>query len=360
MLPEFDGLGGWNSSGCEVNKTDVNYTVCWCNHLTHFGIFLDRCDPEMDPFHEQIIMSFSYSGFGVSSVFLGATIAIYLAFRELRQDCTCKILINLFSSLLMLNLVFLANSWSATLDNSGLCVIMSLLLHYFVISSFTWTALEAIHLYLCILRTLNIYAKNYLRSFFMVGWGAPGVTIVIVLILKRIFFGIPKMSKISCWIQDDLTFYIFIVAYFGLTLFVDLCMIFIVFFQTKYTEIERLKILGKMILDNLGSTTRLTILLGFIWGLAFFAWRPLRILFLYFFPFFIIVQGCFVFVVHCVFKDNVKKQWIKYFCCKRFQHSISPDENFRSELNLQQNVTEENYEGELTTSPEENVEESNL
>ncbi|CAM5166651.1 unnamed protein product, partial [Natator depressus] len=34
------GLGGWNTSGCEVKHRDMNYTICYCNHLTHFGVLL--------------------------------------------------------------------------------------------------------------------------------------------------------------------------------------------------------------------------------------------------------------------------------------------------------------------------------
>lgn len=36
----LDGLGGWNSSGCETQKTSSYQTSCLCNHLTHFAILM--------------------------------------------------------------------------------------------------------------------------------------------------------------------------------------------------------------------------------------------------------------------------------------------------------------------------------
>jgi hypothetical protein len=43
LLSPADGLGGWNSSGCEVEETTVNYTICQCDHLTHFGVLMVSC-----------------------------------------------------------------------------------------------------------------------------------------------------------------------------------------------------------------------------------------------------------------------------------------------------------------------------
>ncbi|XP_047297787.1 adhesion G-protein coupled receptor G4 isoform X4 [Homo sapiens] len=51
-----NGLGGWNSSGCKVKETNVNYTICQCDHLTHFGVLMQTskrlsCQNSDQPVH---------------------------------------------------------------------------------------------------------------------------------------------------------------------------------------------------------------------------------------------------------------------------------------------------------------------
>ncbi|XP_027702223.1 adhesion G-protein coupled receptor G4 [Vombatus ursinus] len=348
-----DGLGGWNSSGCEVNKTDVNYTICQCNHLTHFGVLMDLSRSEVDKVNEQILTIITYSGCGISSVFLGTATVTYLAFRQLRQDNPSKILINLCVSLLMLNLLFLTNSWLTAFENSGLCIALAMLLHYFLISSFTWMGLEAVHMYFSLVKVFNVYVKNYMLKFCLVGWGVPAVIVGIILIMKRDFYGILKTSTSFCWIQDNLTFYISIVAYFCLIFLLNLSMFFTVLFQINSMQLQKQKVWRKKILSDLKSTTSLTFLLGLTWGLAFFAWGPMRILFLYLFSLFNTAQGFFIFVFHCLLKENVRKQWRKHLCCGRFRLKNCSDGNSRFGLNCEckQNRTQKNCEDGLVTVP---------
>lgn len=35
-----DGHGGWDDYGCRKNVSDLDYTTCLCDHLTHFGVLL--------------------------------------------------------------------------------------------------------------------------------------------------------------------------------------------------------------------------------------------------------------------------------------------------------------------------------
>ncbi|XP_043830581.1 adhesion G-protein coupled receptor G4 [Dromiciops gliroides] len=350
-----DGLGGWNSSGCEVNKTDVNYTICQCNHLTHFGVLMDLSRSEVDKINEQILTIITYSGCGISSLFLGIALVTYLAFQKLRQDYPAKILINLCISLLMLNLSFLANSWFAAFENSSLCISMAVLLHYFLISSFTWMGLEAVHMYFALVRVFNIYVKNYLLKFCVVGWGLPAVIIGIILIMKRDFYGILKESTSFCWIQDDLAFYISIVAYFCLIFLINVSMFILVLFQINSLQCQKQRVWKKLILHDLKSTASLTFLLGLTWGLAFFAWGPMRIPFLYLFALLNTTQGFFIFVFHCLLKENVRKQWQEHLCCGRFRLNNYSDGNSRSGLNCEhkQDGTQKNCENVLVTQTQE-------
>lgn len=94
-----------------------------------------------------------------------------LRLRKLRRDYPSQILINLSLALLGLNLVFLVNSWLSSWGIHGLCVAAAALLHYFLLASFTWMGLEAIHMYFALVKVFNVYVPSYILKFCVLGWG---------------------------------------------------------------------------------------------------------------------------------------------------------------------------------------------
>lgn len=92
--------------------------------------------------------------------------------RKIRRDIPSKILIQLCLALLLLNLVFLLDSWLALYkDAVGLCISTAFFLHYFLLASFTWMGLEALHMYLAIVKVFNNYMTRYMLKFSLMGWG---------------------------------------------------------------------------------------------------------------------------------------------------------------------------------------------
>lgn len=78
---------------------------------------------------------------------------------------------NLSSSLLLLNLVFLLDGWLASLGGGLLCRGVAALLHYFLLTSFTWMGLESVHMYIALVKVFNTYIRRYILKFCLVGWG---------------------------------------------------------------------------------------------------------------------------------------------------------------------------------------------
>lgn len=89
----------------------------------------------------------------------------------MRRDYPSKILINLAAALLGLSVMFLLNSWLSSFSDDGLCVSTAALLHYFLLASFTWMGLEAVHMYLTLVRVFNSYVSFYMLKLCAVGWG---------------------------------------------------------------------------------------------------------------------------------------------------------------------------------------------
>ena len=92
-------------------------------------------------------------------------------FRKIRRDYPSKILIQLCAALLLLNLVFLLDSWVALYNMRTLCISAAVFLHYFLLVSFTWMGLEAFHMYLALVKVFNTYIRKYILKFCIVGWG---------------------------------------------------------------------------------------------------------------------------------------------------------------------------------------------
>uniref|UniRef100_A0A671QRS7 Adhesion G protein-coupled receptor G2a n=1 Tax=Sinocyclocheilus anshuiensis TaxID=1608454 RepID=A0A671QRS7_9TELE len=328
---KLGGLGGWNRNGCYVKNSTENETICSCNHLTSFAVLLVSM-PVCGIFcrNDKILNFITYIGCGVSAIFLSVTLLTYLAFEliknlcdisykiKIRRDIPSKILIHLCFSLLLLNLVFLLDSWMALYrDAEGLCISTAFFLHYFLLVSFTWMGLEALHMYLAIVKVFNNFMSRYMLKFSLVGWGVPLVVVIIVIAVNKENYGrFSDGTNDFCWLNNNITFYVAVVAYFCIIFVLNLAMFVVVMIHLR--RIKRRNPHNNQYrssLHDLRSVTGLTFLLGLTWGFAFFAWGPVHLAFTYMFTILNSLQGFLIFIFHCALKENVRKQWRIYLCC---------------------------------------------
>ncbi|XP_062039169.1 adhesion G-protein coupled receptor G2 isoform X4 [Lepus europaeus] len=354
-LGKNGGRGGWSTNGCSVKGRRLNETICTCNHLTSFGVLLyeegkNKCVPivpsclrspccpdlsrtSLPPAQMMALTFITYIGCGLSSIFLSVTLVTYIAFEKIRRDYPSKILIQLCAALLLLNLVFLLDSWIALYNTRGLCISVAGFLHYFLLVSFTWMGLEAFHMYLALVKVFNTYIRKYILKFCIVGWGVPAVVVTIVLTISPDNYGLGSYGKFPngspddfCWINSNVVFYITVVGYFCVVFLLNLSMFIVVLVQL--CRIKKKKQLGaqrKTSIQDLRSIAGLTFLLGITWGFAFFAWGPVNVAFMYLFAIFNTLQGFFIFLFYCVAKENVRKQWRRYLCCGKLRLAENSD-----------------------------------
>ncbi|KAM4818279.1 adhesion G-protein coupled receptor G2 [Thomomys bottae] len=329
------GRGGWSSDGCSIKDRRRNETICTCSHLTSFGVLLDLSRTSLPPSQMMALTFITYIGCGLSSVFLSVTLVTYIAFEKIRRDYPSKILIQLCAALLLLNLVFLLDSWIALYNTRGLCISVAVFLHYFLLVSFTWMGLEAFHMYLALVKVFNTYIRKYILKFCIVGWGVPAGIVAIVLTISTDNYGLGSYGKFPngtpddfCWINSNAVFYITVVGYFCVIFLLNVSMFIVVLVQL--CRIKKKKQLGaqrKTSIQDLRSIAGLTFLLGITWGFAFFAWGPVNITFMYLFAIFNTLQGFFIFIFYCVAKENVRKQWRRYLCCGKLRLAENSDWN---------------------------------
>uniref|UniRef100_A0A671MSA7 Adhesion G-protein coupled receptor G6 n=1 Tax=Sinocyclocheilus anshuiensis TaxID=1608454 RepID=A0A671MSA7_9TELE len=352
--------GGWNSEGCEVSpESNSNRTVCLCNHLTHFGILMDISGASalIDEKNNRVLTFITYIGCGISAIFSAATLLTYIAFEKLRRDYPSKILMNLSTSLLFLNMVFLLDGWLASYDIEGLCVTVAVFLHFFLLTSFTWMGLESIHMYIALVKVFNTYIRRYILKFCLVGWGVPASIVGIVLAVGKNSYGKNYYGKGEngqgtefCWIHSPVVFYVTCVGYFSMIFLMNVAMFIVVMIQICGRNGKRSnRTLREEILRNLRSVVSLTFLLGMTWGFAFFAWGPVSLAFMYLFSIFNSLQGLFIFVFHCALKENVQNQWRRYLCCGKFRLADNSDWS-KTATNNTKKVSSDNLGKSLSSS----------
>ncbi|KAM3869195.1 adhesion G-protein coupled receptor G2-like [Diretmus argenteus] len=324
-----NGSGGWNPDGCSVRNSTDRETICGCNHLTSFAILLDFSrEPLTNRLQANILTYITYIGCGISAIFLSITLLTYLAFGKLRKDIPSKILIQLCLALLLLNLVFLVDAWLALYpDAVGLCISTAWFLHYFLLASFTWMGLEAIHMYLALVKVFNNYISHYMLKFSLVGWGIPLLVVIIVIAVDKDNYGLVTYGKFTdgstddfCWLKNDIAFYVAVVAYFCVIFLLNLIMFVVVMIQLcRIKKQNPHNTQHRSTLQDVRSVAGITILLGLTWGFAFFAWGPVNLVFMYLFAIFNSLQGFLVFLFHCAVKENVRRQWRTYLCCGKMR-----------------------------------------
>ncbi|XP_058010608.1 adhesion G-protein coupled receptor G4 [Ahaetulla prasina] len=319
-----------------ISKTKEIVLDIWRKRAEPAPLYIEwSCDLSRTPLSdadEWALTLVTYVGCGISSIFLGLALLVYFSTDKVREDYPSKILVNLCFALLMLNLAFLVNSWLAMFQNRGLCITVAVTLHYFLLSAFTWMGLEAVNMYFALVKVFKVYIPYYMLKFSIAGWGIPALIVIVVLSINRDFYGTEYTLRRSadgpsmqfCWIQDNWVSYISLVGYFILVFLINISMFVTVLCQIRVMKTNNprgRKDQSQEFLLDLKRVISLTFLLGLTWGFAFFAWDPLKTVFMYVFAICNSLQGFFIFVFYCLMKDNVRKQCQIHFCCGKFRLS---------------------------------------
>uniref|UniRef100_A0A8C7U384 Adhesion G protein-coupled receptor G4b n=1 Tax=Oncorhynchus mykiss TaxID=8022 RepID=A0A8C7U384_ONCMY len=304
-----DGKGGWEQHGCRKHNTSADYTTCLSFVVTMMSF--------STPLSSLVFLLFSYTLYSLLDsyplYFLSVSHPPIFPHRKLRRDYPSKILINLSLALLGLNMVFLVNSWLSSFGSYGLCVVVASTLHYFLLASFTWMGLEAVHMYFALVKVFNVYVPSYILKLCALGWGTPLVMCCLVLVVKRDSYGSSLGS--DCWIQDEVAFYVSVVGYILLVLLCNIATFVVVLVQIRHMRVNQpAGVHSGLLLQDLKGVSSLTFLLGLTWTVAFFAWGPAKVPFLYVFCVLNGLQGFFIFLFHCLMKENVRKQWRIHLC----------------------------------------------
>ncbi|XDV43805.1 hypothetical protein PO909_012210, partial [Leuciscus waleckii] len=161
----------WTTSGCETKKINNNTIKCSCSHLTFFAVLMSP--PDVNPnITAQYVESLSFItsiGCGISMFFLSVALFMHFLLQKAKSNQATKILMNMFVALFLLNLSFLSNESVANTGDKAACVFIALLMHYSMLTTFTWFFIQALHMYLWLIRQ-NVTITNYMRKITVFGW----------------------------------------------------------------------------------------------------------------------------------------------------------------------------------------------
>ncbi|KAM6942722.1 adhesion G protein-coupled receptor G3-like [Xenentodon cancila] len=167
--------GQWNSEGCNTTRNGYDF-ICRCNHLSFFAVLVNP-DLSVDETNTKNLNYITYIGSALSVLFAFISVFIYIGLHCQRPVKAIGLHMQLSGALFCLHLSFLFCSlwfWLPnTSGNSLVCKGLGLFLHWSLLATFTWIALEGFHLYLLLIKVFNIYIRKYLLKLSLVGWGLP-------------------------------------------------------------------------------------------------------------------------------------------------------------------------------------------
>ncbi|XDV43807.1 hypothetical protein PO909_012212, partial [Leuciscus waleckii] len=219
----WDGKGNltWTTSGCETEKINNTIIKCSCSHLTFFAVLMSPPDvnPNITAPYVASLSFISSIGCGISMFFLSVALFMHFLLRKAKSNQATKILMNMFVALFLLNLSFLSNESVANTGDKAACVFIALLMHYSMLTTFTWFFIQALHMYLWLIRQ-NVTITNYMRKITVFGWLFPAPTVVAVVSIggyKTLIINTTSgKTTRMCWITDPLIHYIVNIGYYAL------------------------------------------------------------------------------------------------------------------------------------------------
>lgn len=297
------GLGHWSSTGCETVH-NARTVLCMCRHLTYFAVLLKISSAAIDKDLLAPLTYISIVGCSISAAASLLTVLFYLASRKRSSDYTTKIHMNLLGALFLLNVSFLLSEPLASVGSTWLCCGTAAFLHYSLLCSLTWMAIEGFHLYLLVIKVYNVYFRRYVLKLCAVGWGLPALPVLSILIKSGIYGKYDIRTETGynnatmCWITDLGVHYALAPGYAGLTVLFNMVILVAVvrLLRLWRSNVENQKARVK---KDLWTVLGLTCLLGTTWALAFLGFGVLLVPQLFLFSIINSLQGFFICLWYC-------------------------------------------------------------
>ncbi|XP_010965251.3 adhesion G protein-coupled receptor E3-like [Camelus bactrianus] len=303
---------GWSNEGCHAIFYNGTQTICSCSHLSTFAILMASVVLTEDP----VLTVITYVGLSLSLLCLLLAALTFLLCRPI-QNTSTSLHLHLSICLFLAHLLFLTGIDRT--EPKVLCSVIAGGLHYLYLASFTWMFLEGLHLFLTVrnLKVVNYTSAGRFKKRFMypVGYGIPAVIVAVSAGVNPRGYGTP----LHCWINLQKGFILSFIGPISVVILINL----IFYLITLWILRDRLSSLNRDV-SKIQSTRMLTFkaiaqlfLLGCSWCLGFLLVElieePFRSVIAYAFTIINVLQGVYIFVVHCLLSQQVREEYAKWF-----------------------------------------------
>ncbi|KAJ8247347.1 hypothetical protein GJAV_G00245240 [Gymnothorax javanicus] len=201
----------WRDEGCITIRREEE-TECQCDHLTYFAILVEL-DPGSPVDDLEALTYITSVGCAIS--LCSCVVLIILHTRALRvskakEKSSISLHRNLAIALLLLCTLFVLTGVLANVKEGVLCRGVGAALHYALLCSFSWMAIEVFTAFWLVYRVMNILPS--LRLFNLVGFGLPAILVIVFVCINDVYGvldiaprdGITNPFKM-CWIKNNST-----------------------------------------------------------------------------------------------------------------------------------------------------------
>ncbi|XP_052001543.1 adhesion G-protein coupled receptor G5-like [Xyrauchen texanus] len=296
----------WSPEGCETFKINATETECHCSHLTYFAILV-QVKQRATVRHLEALTYITAVGCAVS--LLSCLVLFYWLYKQRKKNQSSLVHRGLVVAIFLLCLFFILTGTIANMENITVCKITGALLHYALLSTLSWMAMEVFHTFLLVRKVFSSNLPPWV--FYLGGFGLPTLLVCILLPIddiygKRKIVPSDDVTKpyYMCWMFDTynsrLAHYIINIGLLAIVVSSGAVMLFIVVKEIwnrpewKKDHVVFLSIWG------------LTCLFGTTWGLSFLDFGPLSEATLFLFCIINSLQGFFL-LLRCYALEWMKK-----------------------------------------------------
>lgn len=329
--------GAWSAEGCELKTSAVNaQDVCRCSHLTHFAEIISPPGKTLDPVHQGVLSIISIIGCSLSFVGLLAIFTTGAGFRHWRAQLGNKILLHLSTAVSINMLVFLITA-TELLHTGVPCIILGIMLHYSVLSSFCWMLVSAL---LQLKRLVIIFGYQHIPHLLLkaslFAWGVPLLPVAVLLAVDVNNY-VPERRRF-CY-PEGLGFYLAVLCPVLMIVTANLLVCGMILHSVmRGSAIKSHRQTGrKLMMQRIATSVLLFFLLGLTWVFGLVA--HLSTLFAYFFCITATLQGFVLFVFFVLGKKQSRFQWVKSSTERNFTTSTTSTPAERAPLRRRDETT---------------------
>lgn len=336
--PKYDthnNFGEWYSDGCfrtmELETSKYNLTVCECSHLTNFAQLITgntKLKPnEEESQHEKNLNMITMIGCALSIIGLTCIFIMAMVYRSWRRKTGTKVLLHLSSAIyLEMALMLFMNIGILTISEDEIispsytrrevcCIILGSLLHFSVLSSFSWMVIIAYMQYLRYVRVLGIIRPaKFMQKAAAIAWGCPLLPVLLLLAADNKNYVPVIVSENAICYPSGIALFITVVGPIASMILIN--MIFYssvlkaIFYRPK--NISKINYHPSLISAQLRLSIFLFFLLGLSWSFALAVALNAGIVFSYLFCLTATLQGFILFIYFVIVDPATRNLWK---CC---------------------------------------------